>query len=539
MAMQLRPYQRECIDSAYSYYEHSDGDILWVLPTGAGKSVVQAVFIKEIYEQWPGQKVMLVSHVKELLEQNAGKILSVWPEAPIGIYSAGLGSKQRRQITVAGIQSCHKKAADFGHVDLIIIDEAHLVPKKSSGMYRTFIDDLRKINPCLKLIGMTATPYRLDSGLLHKGKDALFSDIAYEAKIEDLIRDGYLCPLISKAGATQADLSKVKVSGGEFVAGELERAMDRDEIVTGAIDEILQLCADRNKWIVFCAGVKHAEHVSRELTMRGIPTACVTGNTPDNERDSILRRFKAGQLRAVTNMNCLTTGFDAPDIDALIMLRPTLSPGLYVQMCGRGMRPHVSKANTLVLDFAGNIERHGPVDRLKIKEKKKKKEGEAPTKACESCGALNHLSVAACILCGHAFPINLDPKHDIVATEADVLYDASKRFQTVDIDRVTYTRHVKQDKADSMCVHYWAGLMTYREWICIEHSGAAGKRAEQWWRLRSSEPVPDTVTEALHLADNLLRPRKIVVDLGDKYPRIIGHREFYAPNQASVTSIPF
>ncbi len=377
--MKLRPYQREAIDSLYTYFEKNTGNPLLVLPTGAGKSVVQAMFIKEVVEQWPDQRFMLVTHVKELLQQNTDKLKAVWPEADVGMYSAGLGKKQLgHQITVAGIQSAYKKAHEFGIVNIIMIDEAHLLSPKSGSMYQQFLSELLKYNPKMKAIGMTATPYRLDSGLLTDGPNNIFTDICYSAIIQHLIKDGYLSDLRTKNSKAKGDLSSVHMRGGEYIPGELEDAMNTPELVAATVDEAITLAEGRGKLLVFCCGVEHAKAVSKELTEKGVNSECVYGELGKSERAEILEKFSSGHYRALTNINVLTTGFDQPDVDCLVCLRPTQSTGLWVQMIGRGMRIADGKKDCLVLDFTENTVNHGPVDSVTVK-KKGDGDGEAAT----------------------------------------------------------------------------------------------------------------------------------------------------------------
>jgi hypothetical protein len=200
----LRPYQQAAITSIYGYFEKESGNPLVVIPTAGGKSLVMAAFIDGVLKAWPDQRVLVVTHVRELIAQNHAEMLGLWPEAPAGIYSAGLGRRDARaRILFAGIQSIHDKATRIGHADLVLIDEAHLIPGRSNTMYRRFLNDLQAINPALKVIGLTATPFRLDSGMLHEGENALFTDIAYEVSVRDLIDQGYLSPLISKQTQTR------------------------------------------------------------------------------------------------------------------------------------------------------------------------------------------------------------------------------------------------------------------------------------------------------------------------------------------------
>ena len=315
------------------------GHPLVVIPTAGGKSLVAAAFIQEVLAQWPDERIIILTHVRELISQNFAELIRLWPEAPAGIYSAGLNRRDTQaQILFAGIQSVHRKAYAIQRADLVLVDEAHLIPRSANTTYRRFLDDLGRINPQLKIIGLTATPYRLDSGMLHTGPDALFDDIAFDVSVRELIDQGYLAPLISKQTSTQLDVSGVGTRGGEFIAGQLEAAVDQDPITQRAIDEVVAYGHDRRSWLLFCAGVDHAGHVCDAVRARGVSCATIFGHTPKAERDSIIAAFKRGDIRALASMGVLTTGFNAPAVDLIAMLRPTKSTGLYVQMAGRGTR---------------------------------------------------------------------------------------------------------------------------------------------------------------------------------------------------------
>lgn len=333
--MQLRPYQQGAVDAIFDYWDQGGGNPLVDLATGTGKSVVISTLARRAIEQWPEARILALVHVKELVEQNAKALLRAWPAAPLGINSAGLGRRDKRsQILYASIQSVAREDAfSLGERHIIIVDEAHLIPTKGNGQYRTLINRLREAVPKARICGFTATPYRLDSGRLDGGDDRLFDQTVYSYDIGQGVDDGYLSPLISRATGAVIDVSQVKRAGGEFVAGALEAAADREALTAAACDEIIVKGADRRAWLVFCAGVAHAEHVRDAMRARGIHAETVTGDTPKAERDRLINAFREGRLRCLTNANVLTTGFDAPRCDLIAMLRPTLSTSLYVQMC--------------------------------------------------------------------------------------------------------------------------------------------------------------------------------------------------------------
>ncbi|CUH71833.1 UvsW helicase [Thalassovita autumnalis] len=518
----LRPYQNAAISSIYSYFKTNKGNPLVVIPTAGGKSLVMASFIEGVLKAWPDQRILIVTHVRELIAQNHAEMIGLWPEAPAGIYSAGLGKREAQaRVLFAGIQSIHRRAHEIGHTDLVLIDEAHLIPGNSSTMYRRFLDALQAINPALKVIGLTATPFRTGSGMLHEGKDALFTDIAYEAPVRDLIDAGYLSPLVSKQPNTRLDVSKVGTRAGDFIARDLAAAVDQDATTRAAVIEIITHGKDRKSWLAFCSGVDHARHVAEEFTRQGITCRTIFGDTPKEERDAIIAAFKRGEIRALASMGVLTTGFNAPAVDLIALLRPTKSAGLYVQMVGRGTRLAPDKENCLVLDFAGNVRRHGPIDLVRPKRPGDGGGGEAPTKVCPECDSIIALSATECSDCGYVFPA----REVKIAPTAATLPVLSPKVEWLPVHGVSYSRHDKRGGRPSMKVTYSCGLKSYNEWVCVEHQGYARQKALEWWRKRAPGcPMPHTVDDAIAQAGELTRPTAISVRPSGRFLEISGYR---------------
>ena len=528
----LRPYQQAAIDAIYGYFAENAGHPLVVIPTAGGKSLVMASFVEGVLRAWPDQRILVVTHVRELIAQNFAELIGLWREAPAGIYSAGLGRRDlRARVLFAGIQSIHRRAYDVQQCDLVLIDEAHLIPGSSDTMYRRFIDTLARLNPKLKVIGFTATPFRLDSGMLHEGKGALFTDIAYEVSVRQLIDDGYLCPLVSKAAETRLDVTGVGSRGGEFIPSQLQAAVDLPETTEAAIDEVVRLGAERKSWLAFCAGVEHATHVAEAIRARGFSAATIFGDTPKPERDRTIAAFKRGEIRALASMGVLTTGFNAPGVDLIAMLRPTKSAGLYVQMAGRGTRLTPGKENCLVLDFAGNVARHGPIDAVKPK-RPGNGEGEAPVKVCPDCQSILATAVRLCPDCGHAFP---PPKVQVDREASTLAILTTGKPQWLQVDGVFYRAHEKPGSRPTLQVEYQCGLVRHREWVCFEHTGYARQKAVAWWRQRAQGmPVPHTVTEALAWSRQIAAPTEIAVRPSGRFTEIVSVR--FAPCRSAPSA---
>ena len=237
--MELRPYQLEAVDAVYRYLRAHDDNPCVVIPTAGGKTPILATICKDSVTKWQG-RVLVLAHVKELLEQAADKLRAICPEVEFGVYSAGLKRRDTEHpVIVAGIQSVYKRACELEPFDLIIVDESHLIPPQGEGMYRQFLAEAKVVNPRVRTIGLTATPFRLKSGMIC-GPENILNAICYEIGVRELIRDGYLCPLVTKAGVRKADTSRLHVRAGEFVADEMESLMDSDELVEAACQEILE-----------------------------------------------------------------------------------------------------------------------------------------------------------------------------------------------------------------------------------------------------------------------------------------------------------
>lgn len=521
--MQLRDYQVASIEAVYDWFRAGKGNPLIVAPTGAGKSVILSKFIHRSVQDYEGTRVMMVTHVKELIQQNFMALMRLWPQAPAGIYSAGLGRRQLgRKITFGGIQSVAKRAEEFGYIDLLIVDECHLIPRSGSTQYQKFIAGLKETNPNLKVVGLTATPFRLDSGRLDMGEGAIFDGIAYDIPIPLLVERGYLAPLISKRPNMVMDTKGLHTRAGEWIEKEMDARFNTASVTRDAVKEIVMLGSARKSWLIFCISVDHANAVKEELERRDISTAVVTGATPAGERSRILADFKAGKIRAITNVNVLTTGFDAPATDLLAFLRPTQSLGLYMQMAGRAMRTAEGKENGLVLDFAGNVERHGPVDAVNatdigVKAKNNGEGGEAPSKTCPECQSILWIAARECPDCGFVFP-EPEPKIERTAsTEAIMNLTAADDWKPV--TDFALKKHVKNG-AVSLRADYLIDGNVISEWVCFEHSGFPRQKAVQWWQRMAGTTPPDTVADALDRQQEVRAPGEVVVRREGKYKRI-------------------
>lgn len=502
--MPLRHYQQEAVSSIVAKARKGH-NALASLPTGSGKSWI----IAELCRIANG-RVLVLAHVRELLVQNADKIARL-TDKPIGFYCAGLGEKDAtKPVTVASVQSIVRASPE--PFTAIIVDEVHRVPHAKNGQYHAVFAK----SPNALIFGLTATPYRLDGGMLTEGDDRLFDDLSYEAKTSDLIEEGWLSPIVGYRGAHEADLEGVHTKLGEFVAGEVA---ERFQLVAAdTCRDIVQKSAGRKAVLVFCAGIEHAKTIRDTLSSLGESVAYVDGTIPKRERDSELSRFSSGAARILVNVDVLTTGYDYPGIDCIAILRATKSPGLYVQMVGRGLRLADGKKDCMVLDFGGNIRRHGPID--DVRSRKTFKRDMALSKTCRSCGAEVAIHLRVCPYCYAQFEIqDREIRHARYADDADPM---SAIVETWPVESVTYARHSKPLRPDSLRVEYYCGMgRRASEWVCPEHGGFAASMAVRWFARRGC--VCRTVDDALTHKAEFVAPQTVTVKKDGKWWKVVSY----------------
>lgn len=522
--MILRPYQQECIDHLYAYWTSGKGSRpVIVAPCGSGKSAIIAGFCEQTIKQWPEIRILIVTDSKEIVSQNEKELKRYWPNAPTGIFSAGLKKRElESQITFAGIQSIYKRMFEFyPPFSVICIDEAHAVSRESDTMYGELIKNALLANPDCGIWGTTGTPYRLDQGIIWEGKNAIFDGCAHEIKIKYLIDNNYLCPIISKGGLKRIDLTGVKIQAGEYNQTDLAMAADNPEIIKSAVDEIITYGSDRKSWMIFCAGVKHAQNVLLEIKSRGIEAGIVTGEMDNYTRDTVIRNFRDGKIKAIISVNVLTKGVNIPECDLIALLTATRSTAKYVQMAGRGLRIAPGKENCLLLDMANNVMTHGELDNLNPKKiRNVSLKYEAPVKECPDCKTIIHSAIKVCYICGYKYPES-EPtvNHGYVAYDGAVLTDQIKP-KWLDVTDVTYSRHQKEGKPDSVKVTFsTTGGLTFPMWLAIEHKGYATTKALQY--IGAVGGTETTVDSILKVCQYYKKPKKILIRKNGKFYDIL------------------
>lgn len=538
--MNLRWYQEAAVQALFEFFAtHNVGNPIVAHPTGTGKSHVIAEFCKRAIHGYPQTRIMKLTHVKELIEQNSRKLKLIWPDAPLGIHSAGLHKRDvNHAIIYGGVASVVSDVEQFGYRDLLIIDECHLLSDDDSSMYQFIIAKLKIKNPNLKVIGFSATAFRMGVGMLTDlppEEGGIFTHIVHDMTSLDnfdrLIAEGFLSPPIPKRTKLALDVSKVRKSGGDFARGALEKAVDKEGITRAALQEMVEAGRDRQKWLIFASGIEHANHIADMLTNEfKILCVAVHSKMKAAERDRRIEAFKNGSVRAIANNNVLTTGFDHPPVDLIGMLRPTMSPVLWVQMIGRGTRPSLEtgKQNCLVLDYARNTARLGPINDPRIPKRKGEGNGEIPIKLCEPCGAYNHMRAKFCCSCGNEFEFQIKIEEE--ADTAELLRDEAPKVETLQVQQVIYTKHVSKTSGRStLKVDYYSGLRRFTEYVNLEHAGYPLHVAHDWWKQRHRSEPPATVDNALQLSTQLKQPKTIRVWLnkrgegGSIWPEVLSY----------------
>ncbi|ELV8694666.1 DEAD/DEAH box helicase family protein [Vibrio fluvialis] len=388
----LRPYQADSVKAVIHYFRQHSTPAVIVLPTGAGKSLV----IAELARLAKG-RVLVLAHVKELVEQNHAKYEGYGLKG--AIFSAGLGRKETdQQVVFASVQSVVRNLDAFkNQFSLLVIDECHRVPDDKSSSYQKVITHLLELNPGMKVLGLTATPYRLGMGwiyqyhtrgLVRSEEPRFFRDCIFELPIRYLLDEGFLTPArLIDAPVLSYDFSQLKPANtGRYKESEMDLVIEQSKRATPQIvQQIIQLAADKQGVMVFAATVRHAQEILGLLPQG--ESDIVIGDTPSPERDAIIQRFKQRDLKFLVNVSVLTTGFDAPHVDLIAILRPTESVSLYQQIVGRGLRLSPGKTECLVLDYAGNTyDLYQP----EVGDPKPDSDSEIITIPCPACGFNNN-----------------------------------------------------------------------------------------------------------------------------------------------------
>lgn len=517
--MILRYYQQEASDKTIEFIKNEHGNGLIVMPTGSGKSLVIADIIKRL----PNLRVIKLVHSKKIISQNQQRLLEHYPEADIGICSAGLESfDTTNNIVFGGIATVKKRISDLGRFDLIIIDEVHMLSDNEKSMYQKTILGLRLFNADIRIIGLTATPFRQGKGLLLDNKNfhKIIYDISGWQEYNKLVDEGFLSKMISRPVENLIDTKGIEIVKGDFNISQLQEAVKKNDITVKAVKEAIRLSTGRKKWLVFASGIDHVIEITNMLNICGISTTCVHSKQDDSLNDKNLDDYENDIYTAIVSNGILTTGFDCPRIDLLICLRPTMSVSLWIQMLGRAGRVHPEKKEALILDFSYNCIRLGCINDPIIPKKKGKGSGEAPSKLCKECNCANHLSARQCFFCGAIFVIQKKLMKN--ASAERIIRTADTEPKYAKCLRVSYDLRISKGSNYLLITYHCEGIKLTDFYMPEKKEWWAKDKARKWWSSRMpTVPIPMTAKGAFDKKDLIPMPNRIKWHYGKKHADIL------------------
>lgn len=453
--LELYDYQQSCVDALFAFLKETknkeNNNPLIQVPTGGGKSLIQAHIIKKILSHMPMASVLCLCHATEIIKQNYDEYVSYTRNGNAGIYCGKLKRKDNTPILFSSIQSIAKSELYKNRVDILMIDEAHLCNNKMAGQYRLFIKKLKENNPALRTIGMTATPWRMDGGCLIQGDNKLFNAIVYRITIKDLIERKRLTTIVTPGldQVSKVDYSSLKINKikNDFTTSSASEAVLLS--IDSIVPEFNHILEGRKHVLVFCPSIAVCEKVRDMLEEVGEKCALFTGKTSEKERNVLKQKLFTGEVRYLISVDALTTGFNVKNIDGLVSLRPTKSSSLWIQILGRGMRVFPNKKDCILLDYGENISRHGPVENIEAPPQKVKRSslnGELLyVKNCPRCEMEMAMSCRSCPHCGFLYPV-IERKFSKLEEGKDVLFDGSNKkpdvynYKIISIEAMPYEK---------------------------------------------------------------------------------------------------
>lgn len=393
--MQLRPIQTECVEAVFGSFRRGETFTLVEACVSFGKTIVASEIMRRAKVHYEA-RILFLCHLTELVVQTADKFKRVAPDLDFGLMCGTLGEKHAHDITIGTRQTVANNLEAFDKLNLIIIDEVH----QAGNQYLEIIAHFIQKNPRLRVLGVTGTPYSIREGFIY-GAGKVWKEPVFRAQIDSMIEMGYLSPYRYKvAQMPNLELESVrKNSMGDYNENDLTEKLTEEHHLGSVKQALSEHCQGRKRIMVFCVSIEHAEKLADYL---GVD--CVHSKVPREEWVERIRKFRAGESRIIVNVSQLSIGFDCPEVDALVMARPTLSPALFVQSCGRSLRVCEGKGDALIIDLVGNYVRHGLPSDPKVREPKEQQE-EKERKIHEDLVCPSCLEVVpkggACENCGH------------------------------------------------------------------------------------------------------------------------------------------
>ena len=518
--MKLRYYQSGSIEAAVEALRYNDDTVI-VLPTGSGKTPVISDIAHRCAHK--DKRALLLTMSEELVDQGSETLQDKFSQSDksVGVCCAGLNRYDTDTDVIIGtIGTVVNRIYDIGRVDLIIIDEAHQIPLSEESMYQKAFSAMESIcGKMPKRLGLTATPYRMDSGYIYDGK-GVFTNKCYEAEVLELIENGFLCQLVGKTRKDQTpDLSSIKTSGKDFDLEQMGAVFDAGDVVHNAVDDILYQAEGRRAIMIFGTTVEHCEHIVDYLKSKGETAEYVHGyvkTLPKKERRARIQKFRDREIRFLVNCRALTTGFDVKFVDCVAILMATKSPGLYSQIVGRGLRPHPDVDDCMILDYGGNIHRHGPANAINPPEVCSRDDGVERDsvgncmKQCTACGEDIPVAMKICHYCGAENHVDSAIVHEEQASDLAPIESAEHNVKQIAFMdwRVHVKRGTEHDETAPRTLRVMVTFMD-KEWCsqfyCPEHKGARWKM-ENWWEKVTGHPrdtMPETSVECLDMLDEM------------------------------------
>lgn len=544
----LRPYQEEALAAVMEAMGRQKY-VLIQAGTGAGKTILFSSIIQKCMREY-NMRIAVVAHREILVRQAYEKLLRVAPEAEnyVGLACSSVSKDidLDRPVIIGSPQTLANRLGVCRPVNLVIIDECHRVPPRNEhSQYGDMLAKLEAYYPPLRIIGVTATPYRLGHGYIYgcqcrKGSVNWWPSLTCSISIGTLQDAGWLVPLHAKEAVDMDDaLSCVRTSKGEFDTHELAALMGKPVHITNAVTAYEKYAQDRRHVVVFAVTIEHAERLCEAFAAAGYRSGVVHSRMPKAERDNVLRGFDDGSIRVVCNVGVLTEGWDSTGVDCMLMCRPTMSPALFVQMVGRGLRLHEGKADCLLLDLSGNCARHGSPDNPVVTWSdgtKKAKSKERQMKTCPDCEELVSPDARECPGCGYEFPHAelVEARKDNVEMR-DVLFAGSPPFMQDDsvnvevkgcrVEPYTSKAGNRMLRLSIECRMEHVLTPTFvNHFMDIEgHGSLRGKyRAQILWARLAGSSVPSTVDEANARQGELRFPDALRIKKNGRYYNVVG-----------------
>ena len=545
--MILRPYQTTALNALWSALQ-VESNVLLEAACSAGKTLLFSKLTQRLLRENPSFRVLILMDRNILVTQTRDRLIEIAPDLQmdIGIVCASVSNHKitHKRITIASRQSLINLLDEFEPVQLIIVDEGHLmaVPQRNAeeppDQYGKIIQTLQEYNPKTRMLAVTATPFRLNHGYIYGNKNTqgclpYFNEVHHRITVGELERLGFLAPLVGKTVCLEGlekRLEGVLLVGGEYNLGTISDIMSEGIHVKSAVEAWKEYASDREKTIAFCVTISHAEKMAEAFNSEGIPAIAIHSGLDDMTNYVRMESLRNGGHKVFCSVAKLTTGLDVTDIDCILMARPTKSAALYKQKLGRGQRIAPGKTDCLVIDMVGNNSEFGTdLDKLKIRYKRGlDSSGKAVSKECPQCSVDLHPAIRICPECDFEFPGMIDmeaDKPDMMDTE----YGSQPPEWMVVSDMFINVHRSKNSNKDLLRIRLETegGLLsktTANLWICFPEDGYTGYAVEKgrtiWKTMTEEQRPPESASGALERLSEIRQPERILVDNSSKFPEV-------------------